>query len=236
MASAVTNCIYRPRAPQPSMNLTPPAVATSCIPAPQGVRKDCGFPWWIILLLLGLIVIVIVWAWLRSMGRDPIPLVIPAPPTNSTTNTTNTNGNSQTTTTVTPVYFNRNGNANGNANVNGNIRQGKSQTIRDYVSTGTPALFMFSVNGCRYCDLTKPELEKASKFLNIDIYEINRINLERQDYPKGYPFIFALTPDGSRIPFMGKRCAKNIIEFVRSHIGDKAVNMNYTQLEDCNNY
>lgn len=230
MATPATNCIYRPRAPQPTMNPMPPAVTTATATATgaacqSGVRKNCGFPWWVVLLLVGLVVIALAWAWIKGRHVEPAPVVAAGngnPNGNGNGNQAGSNG----------AYY---GNANGGGN--GRVKQGKSQTIRDYSSRGVPALFMFTVNGCTWCDRTKPEFERAAQYLNIDVFEVNRVNLDKQDYPKGYPYIFLLTPDGQRIPFSGmKRCAKNLIEFTKQHLGDSAVNGNYAQqVVDCNN-
>lgn len=66
---------------EPQQQVVETSTVSSGYAVAPGVRKDCGFPWWVLLALLGLLLAGLLWLWLKHKRATApvVPVPVPAP-------------------------------------------------------------------------------------------------------------------------------------------------------------
>jgi hypothetical protein len=220
--------------------MNPPPPAATCA---AYVKKDCGFPWWVLLLLLGAVAVVLAWVYFR---QRQLKKLIPQPedlmPVNDATANQNiqmnaggqvnqqqapqqlANGQQQQQRRQQSNMGAQYGSPAGYGNAKPSLPRGNSDMIRNLTANGKPALIVYTMPRCSFCDIAKPELIKAAKCLNIPVFEVDRTDLNPRERPLGYPYIFVLAPNGQKIEYRGERTANNFISHVERALGSQAIN------------
>lgn len=192
---------------------------------------SCKTPWVIVFLMVAALIVFIIWIILKysksTIGvikRDidcVIKNTIPQPTYTPVSYATPMN---LPATVLHPSYDTIN---------QGSVLQGSSETIRMCQAQAKAAIFMFTMENCMWCTSTKPQFATAAQYLNLDVYEVCKDNLDEQDMPQGYPYIFLLKPDGRRISYNGARCARDIVSFVENELGSSYTIPTYKNLSSC---
>jgi len=97
---------------------------------------------------------------------------------------------------------------------------GSSADMARLARAGVPALVMYRMDGCGWCEKTLPEFVSACSMLpeDVECVVIEQKDIAPADRPDGYPYIFVQRRDGTRVGFAGMRTASDIADFARSNL------------------
>lgn len=217
--------------PQTSFTkLTPPAVGTGLstttnvanpqvgqVVADHSKSKNC-LMWLVLVGLLGLIVLGLAF-WYAKYYKNKN--------NNNNNNGNNTTNNTDSTNGQQQPYSNYSQGNGGNQrsgsylppwNNSSGVINGTPQDLSNLSSKGYPVFVMQSMDGCKFCDMAKPQMEQFAKQSPIPVIIMNKNTLNPAQAPRTYPQFFLMMPNGTKIPYGQSRSVQGFSNFVQSKL------------------
>lgn len=225
-----TGHLYRPKCTivNPATYGHPAAVpiaaataGTTYVAADHAHKQNCGFPWWLLILLGALVIAALVWAFFKNKKPETNVAIIKP----GTGGAVISNGTARGVVEA-PALAGATAAYAATANANNAVHKVTYSQMKE-LAKRQPVFVMYTMDNCGHCIDAKKQLAETANSTNIRVLDVERKDIPDSQRPRGYPYLFAhkVNADGSEntIPFEGTRSVENFKQFIKEIFGANTV-------------
>jgi hypothetical protein len=199
-------------------------------------HAKCGFPWWILAVILGIAVAGLVWIWWEDKKRkERLAKAATAAASGAAAvgaaalssmahhRSMGISDGSQSSAMMPEAAPSPSPSPVAAPALQRGVMRTTSDEVEKLGAAGQPALVIYTSDTCHLCPSAFEEVRAAADYLVIPVLQVERDSIPKDRRPPGYPQIFVVTPDNQRQVFEGQRTRDSILDFVVTNLGQNAL-------------